>query len=182
MKPFLLLSLLSIGVISCNSDPKPEPAKTDSVVANQPLVYPFKPKYSLNWQAGDEKNALIVLNCLKNFNEGNMKAVLTDFADTVEFIKDRYHFRGSRDSLQSIVNASRSEMASVSKVFDTWITTYYPDQKDTWVTLWYTEYLTDKKGKQDSLYYVDDVLIKNGKVVVYDEKQRLFPDPPTVKK
>jgi hypothetical protein len=182
MKPFLVFSLLSIGVISCNSDPKPASEKADSVTAKQTIVYPFKPKYSLNWQPGDEKNALIVLNCLKNFNEGNMKAVLADFADTVEFIKDKYHFKGSRDSLQTIVNASRNEMASVSKVFDTWITTYYPDEKDTWVTLWYTEYLTDKKGKQDSLYYTDDVLIKNGKVMVYDEKQRFFPDPPKVKK
>jgi hypothetical protein len=182
MKPLLVFFFLSIGVISCNSDPKTEPAKTDSVVAKQAIVYPFTPKYSLNWQAGDEKNALIVLNCLKNFTDGNMKAVLIDFADTVEFIKDRYHFRGSRDSLQAIVNASRNEMASVSKVFDTWITTFYPDKNETWVTLWYTEYLTDKKGKQDSLYYTDDVLIKDGKVLVYDEKQRLFPEPPRMKK
>ena len=69
------------------------------------------------------------------------------------------------------------DFASVSKVFDTWITTFYPGNKDTWVTLWYTEYWTDKKGKTDSLYYADDVLIKNGKIVVYDEKQRLFPVP-----
>jgi hypothetical protein len=182
MKPFLVFFLFSIGMISCNSGPKPEPPKTDSVATKQAIVYPFKAKYSLNWQPGDEKNALIVLNCLKNFNDGNMNSVLADFADTVVFTKDKYYFRGSRDSLQSIINATRNEMASVSKVFDTWITTYYPDEKDTWVTLWYTEYLTDKKGKQDSLYYVDDVLIKNGKVTLYDEKQRFFPDPPKMKK
>jgi hypothetical protein len=34
---------------------------------------------------------------------------------------------------------------------------------------------TDKKGKIDSIYYTDDVLVKNQKIVVYDEKQRRFP-------
>lgn len=65
--------------------------------------------------------------------------------------------------------------ATVTKEFDSWMTTYYPDKKDTWVTLWYVEKWTDKKGKKDSLYYVDDVLLKNGKILVYNEKIRHFP-------
>ena len=28
--------------------------------------------------------------------------------------------------------------------------------------------------KADSIYYTDDVLVKNGKILLYDEKQRLF--------
>ena len=68
-------------------------------------------------------------------------------------------------------------MTSLSKEFDSWMTTYYPDKKHTWVTLWYVEKWTDKKGKKDSLYYTDDVLLKNGKIMVYDEKKRRFPEP-----
>jgi hypothetical protein len=68
----------------------------------------------------------------------------------------------------------RKASVSVSKNFDTWITRYYPDKNETWVTLWYTEIMTDKKGKVDSIYYTDDVLVKNGKILVYDEKQRRF--------
>ena len=41
----------------------------------------------------------------------------------------------------------RSASATVSKQFDSWMTMYYPDKKDTWVTLWYTETATDKNGK-----------------------------------
>ena len=95
----------------------------------------------------------------------------------MEFIKDGFHFKGNRDSLAVITAESRAEMATVSKEFDTWLTTFYPEKNDTWVTLWYTERWTDKKGKMDSLYYTDDVLFKNGKIVVYDEKQRQFPAP-----
>jgi hypothetical protein len=71
----------------------------------------------------------------------------------------------------------RNASAAVTKNFDSWMTVYYPDKKDTWVTLWYTEKMTDKKGNQDSVYYVDDVLVKDGKILEYDEKQRLFPAP-----
>jgi hypothetical protein len=34
--------------------------------------------------------------------------------------------------------------------------------------------MTDHAGKQDSIYYTDDVLVKDGKIVLYDEKQRSF--------
>jgi hypothetical protein len=181
MKLSLLLIGLCIGFFSCNTEPNHVESKFDSPVAKETIVYPFTPKYSLNWQPGDEKNALMVLNCLKHYVDGDIKGTLADFADTVEFIGDKFHFRGTKDSLETILAAIRSEMTSVSKVFDTWLTTFYPDKNDTWVTLWYTEKYTDKKGKTDSLYYTDDVLIKNGKIVEYDEKQRLFPVPSTKK-
>jgi hypothetical protein len=71
----------------------------------------------------------------------------------------------------------RNASAAVSKNFETWATIFYPDKNETWVTLWYTEIMTDKKGMVDSIYYTDDVLIKNDRIVVYDEKQRQFPGP-----
>ncbi|HCL83587.1 MAG TPA: hypothetical protein DIC22_06405 [Chitinophagaceae bacterium] len=178
MKQSLFMAgLCACFLLSCNSEPKPETVKTDSSATQETIVYPFTPKYSLKWEPGDEKHALMVLNCLKHYVDGDMKETFADFADTVEFFGDKFHFSGSRDSLAKIIGAERAELSSVSKVFDTWITTFYPEQNDTWVTLWYTETWTDKKGKTDSLYYTDDVLIKNGKIVEYDEKQRQFPAP-----
>lgn len=178
MKQTLFITCVFAGALmSCQSESKPALAKSDSAVAKESIVYPFTPKYSLNWRPGDEKNALIVLNCLKHYVDGDMKGAFADLADTVEFYNDGFHFSGSKDSLQAIISAERNELASVSKVFDTWLTAYYPDKDDTWVTLWYTEITTDKKGKTDSLIYVDDVLIKNGKIKEYDEKIRHFPKP-----
>ncbi len=176
MKQTLCLAcLFALVLISCQSESKPAVVKSDSAVVREPIVYPFTPKYSINWQPGDEKNALIVLKCLRNYVDGDMKAAFADLADTVDFYNDGFHFHGSKDSLQAIITAERNDLASVSKAFDTWITVYYPDKGDTWVTLWYTETTTDKKGKTDSLNYVDDVLIKNGKIMEYDEKIRHFP-------
>jgi hypothetical protein len=116
----------------------------------------------------------MVLNCLKKYVDGDIKGCVAYFADTSQFIADKFYFRGSRDSLETIIGAMRHASVSVSKNFDSWMTLYYPDKDDTWVTLWYTEKMTDKAGKQDSIYYTDDVLVKNGRIRQYDEKQRLF--------
>ena len=149
-------------------------AKTDSAVTKEQLSYPFTAKYSINWRPGDEKNALLVLNCLKKYVDGDIKGCISYFADTSEFIADKFYFKGSRDSLENVIRSMRHASAAVSKNFDSWMTLYYPDKDDTWVTLWYTEKMTDKQGKVDSIYYTDDVLVKNGKILLYDEKQRLF--------
>jgi hypothetical protein len=152
-----------------------KPAANEAAADTAKLNYPFKPKYSLKWEPGDEKNAVIVLNCLKKYIDGDVDGAVADFADSIEFIADGFHFKGKTDSLVTILKQMRGDMTSVSKTFDTWITTYYPEQKETWVTLWYVEKWTDKKGKTDSLYYTDDVKLKNGKILVYDEKIRRFP-------
>ena len=176
MKQYFLFVFLCIFFFSCNNLPKPADVKTDSTEKKDTYTYPFTAKYSLKWQPGDEKNAVLVLSCLKKYVAGDIKGCMDYFADSAEFIGDKFHFKGSRDSLETIIASMRSASATVSKNFDTWITTYYPDNDDTWVTLWYTEKMTDNKGKMDSIYYTDDVLIKNGKIVLYDEKQRRFPD------
>jgi hypothetical protein len=174
MKQALLLSIFSAFLFGCNSNSNQPQAKSDSSITKEQLSYPFTAKYSINWQPGDQKNALLVLNCLKKYVDGDIKGCVSYFADTSEFIADKFYFKGSRDSLENVISSMRNTSAAVSKNFDSWMTLYYPDKDDTWVTLWYTEKMTDKQGKVDSIYYTDDVLVKNGKILLYDEKQRLF--------
>jgi hypothetical protein len=142
MKTTILFTFLCFVLFSCKNESKTTAAKVDS------LKFPFTAKYSINWQPGDEKNALLVLNCLKKYVAGDIKGCTAYFADTAEFIADKFHFKGKRDSLTSIVAGMRNASASVSKNFDSWMTVYYPDKKATWVTLWYTEKMTDKTAKQ----------------------------------
>jgi len=173
MKHILFLAILCFSLFSC---------QTKTVTLQDPdtatqLNYPFKAKHSLKWQPGDEKNALIVLDCLKHYVAGDMKGAMQNFADTTTFISDDFYFKGKKDSLATILGQVRSDMADLSKSFDRWITIYYPDRNETHVILWYCEKWTDKKGKTDSLYYCDDVLLKQGKILVYDEKLRHYPAP-----
>jgi hypothetical protein len=174
MKQLLPLLILSVVLFSCKQKAANQPSQSDTTAK---LNYPFKPTYSNNWEKGDEKNALIVLNCLKKYDDGDVKGCAESFADTAIFISDGFYFKGKRDSLMTIMAGVRAGMTTVSKEMESWLTTYYPDKKDTWVSLWYVEKWTDLKGKRDSLYYVDDVLLKNGKIVSYDEKVRHYPRP-----
>jgi len=177
MKKSLFLVFLSVVFFGCGSEPKKDEVKTDSTAKKEPLVYPFTAKYSLNWQPGDEKNAVLALTSFKKYVDGDVKGSFEYFADSIEFIMDKFHFVGTKDSLLAMMTPMRAQVASMSVQPDTWITTYYPDQKDTWVTVWSTQKWTDKKGKTDSVYLVDDILIKNGKIREVDEKQREFPVP-----
>src|ERR1700709_549712 len=135
-KSYVLFIALVTLFFSCKGKPNADTANTDT---SAKLTYPFKPKYSINAKMGDEHNALIVLNCLKKYIDGDMKGAIENFGDTVEFVADQFYFKGKKDSLATILGQTRSDMVSVSKNFDTWLTTYYPDTKETWVTLWYIE-------------------------------------------
>src|SRR6476661_7466487 len=146
MKQFLFLWVLFATFSGCNSNSSQSEAKADTSSTKEQLSYPFTPKYSINWQPGDEKNAQLVLNCLRKYVDGDIKGCASYFADTATFIADKFYFRGSRDSLEKMVGDMRNASASVSKEFDSWATMYYPDKGDTWVTLWYIEKMTDKHG------------------------------------
>jgi hypothetical protein len=177
MKKSLLFVFLSSVLFSCGTGPKQEEPKTDSTAKKEPLVYPFTAKYSLNWQPGDERNALLALTAFKKYVDGDVKGCFDYFADSIEFFADKFHFAGKKDSLVAMMIPMRAEMASMSVQPDTWLTAYYPDKKETWVTVWSTQKWTDKKGKMDSVYLADDILIKDGKIYEVDEKQRQFPVP-----
>lgn len=181
MKHSHLLFFSCLVLFGCSSGPTQEVAKTDSTAKKETYVYPFTAKYSLNWQMGDEKNAVMVLNSLKKYIDGDVKGCFASFADSIEFIANKFHFAGKKDSLEAMMIPIRAQISSMSVQPDAWITTYYPDKNDTWVTIWSTETTTDKKGKTDSVYIVHDVLVKDGKIVQIDEKQRLFPDAPKKK-
>jgi hypothetical protein len=177
MKKSLLLISLCIVFFACNNGVKQGDAKTDSTAKKEALVYPFTAKYSLNWQPGDEKNAVLALTSFKKFIDGDVKGCFSYFADSIEFIADKFYFKGKKDSLMAMMIPMRAESVSMSDQPDAWITTFYPDKNDTWVTVWSTQKWTDKKGKTDSVYLVDDILMKDGKIAQIDEKQRTFPEP-----
>lgn len=166
---------------SCKSQNQQKDIPKRNPQVKTAVVFPFTHQYSINCRPGDEKNALIALNFLKKYEKGDLKSCVNDFADSVEFIGDDFQFKGTRDSLLSIFADGRKDMYSLVVDFDSWTTTYYVDRNETWVTLRYLEYWTTKdvdKGEiYTKLFYTDDLMLKNGKIVIYDEKIRRFPDP-----
>jgi hypothetical protein len=177
MKNSLLFIFSSIVFFGCSSEPKKEEPKTDSTAKKEALNYPFTATYSLNWQPGDEQNAVLVLNSIKKYIDGDVKGSFSDFADSITFIADKFHFVGTKDSLIALMTPMRAQSTLMTFQPDTWLTVYYPDKKDTWVTVWGIQKWTLKNGKTDSFYIVQDVKVNDGKISEIDEKMRLFPVP-----
>ena len=56
-----------------------------------------------------------------------------------------------------------------------WETVKSTNTDDEWVSLWYTQIYKEKDGKLDSVNVMDDVKIKDGKIVDISRYVRRFP-------
>jgi hypothetical protein len=54
-----------------------------------------------------------VLNCLKKYVDGDITGSVAYFADTAEFIGDKFYFKGNRDSLTRIIAEMRGASVAV---------------------------------------------------------------------
>jgi hypothetical protein len=169
MKYLSLLYL--ILVLSCSNQQEQKIA----VLKNDSIRFPFAPTYSINWKPGNERNALIVLNALKQIEIGNVRGAFEYYADSIFYNTNRFIYQGKKDSLQSILTLQRSQIDSMVIKPDTWLTTYYPDSNHTWVIVFYRQIWEDKKGKIDSVYNTDNVLMVNGKITELDRTQCFYP-------
>lgn len=48
------------------------------------------------------------------------------------------------------------------------------DKSEEWVTLWYKQLWKNEKGETDSINVVNDIKLKNGKMIELDEKSSRF--------
>lgn len=177
MKQRVFLMLIIVLFSFCKNKTAPTNVKTDSTTT--PLTYPYTPKHPTKWQTGDEKYALIVLNFLKKSMEGDVKGELVNFADSVEFKADKFYFKGAKAGLyKKLARIKRHRHKhNIHGEFEKWMTAYYPENKDSKVTVWYLERWEHANGQKDSLYHTDDVTLKKGQIYIFDEKIRHFPDP-----
>ena len=53
-----------------------------------------------------------------------------------------------------------------------WESVISKDKKEEWVTLWYSQTWEDMNGKTDSLAVIDDLRLKDGKIIRLDEYTR----------
>jgi len=184
MKKLLFISSIALLAISCNNNDTKD-AKTgdttkmaDTKMADAKIPempFPLSHPYA-NWQTGDPQHAVTVMKGLKAFETGDINACMEAFGDSVRIGFDYYQAKLSKDSLKATLKMQRAMYGSIKVKMDDWESVISADKKIEWVTLWYKEYNTDKKGNVDSLDVIDDAKIKNGKIVVLDEKiQHLGP-------
>ena len=67
---------------------------------------------------------------------------------------------------------SRAALKNMEVKMDDWESVISKDKNTEYVSLWYKELWEDTKGKKDSLVQMDDLRMKNGKIVGIDQKSR----------
>jgi len=175
MKQKLLL-LLAIGALAaCNSTDKTE-AQVKSATTEEPKMdYAYTIDHPDQWERGSRENTKMVLQALKDYENGNVEASLAAFADSVELRFDEMMGKFSKDSVRAMFTQNRNSLKSMKVDMDDFESVKSKDGKEQWVSLWYKEKWEDQKGNWDSAVIMNDMKIVNGKIAVLDEKTRRFP-------
>lgn len=172
-----LILVLTAGVLftSCNNADSPsvdspnEPvAKTES---SQQMNYPYTIDHPDNWVPGSQQNTLAALNALKAWENKNMDESLKYFADSVHVQFDGIDKMVSNDSLRAMITSPPSVTNQSIKMQD-WESVISKDKTVEYVTLWYREYMENDKGQKDSIDVINDLKMKDGKIIGLDQYTR----------
>jgi hypothetical protein len=176
MKKLLLIFLGGAIFSSCNNgNASAGEANKDTTASAAPAAsmnYPYTIDHPDNWETGSAQNTMNVLTSLKAWENKNVDESISYFGDSVHIQFDGLDKKMPRDTLKAIFNEGADAVKSRSiKMYD-WESVISKDKKDEYVTLWYREYWEDLKGNKDSLDVVNDVKMKDGKIIGLDEFTR----------
>lgn len=174
----LLFIISGTCLLSCNTAGTTKTGNdstaTTASAPEEKVSYAYTIEHPDTWEQGDKKNTAIVLASLKAFENGDIASAVTAFADTVKLEFDYYEARLSHDSLTAMFTKERGKLKSMTIRMEDWESVTSKDKSMEYVSLWYKQIITDEKGKVDSVECMDDMRMKNGKIILLNEKIRHF--------
>lgn len=182
MKKFMLFLSIVLVFIACNSETKPAEATGDTTAksteptAAPAVALPYTPEYVTLTDDVSDNDLLTTLNSYKYWENGDIAAVRSTFADSVEFQGwQGMHYKGLADGLMKIWKLSRDSMSSVKINMIAWRKQHSVEKNEDWVSVWYNEIDTYKTGRVDSASFQDDNLLVNGKIRIYSQHKQVLP-------
>jgi uncharacterized lipoprotein YehR (DUF1307 family) len=179
MKQFIVITCLAVALASCNNG-ETKKSGTDSTgtttTTASEVTLPYKlDKPYKNWQIGSTENVAVVMNALKAFIDKDFTTLATLTGDSLEVTLDYFHQKMSRDSAAKFFAGGRAMYKDLSVSMNDYESVISADKKDEWVTIWYKENWIDNKGVADSVSVINDVKIKDGKMIILNETTNHFP-------
>ncbi len=176
MKKMVLFFLAGIAFSSCNNQGTQTKEAMKDTTSGAPAAvamnYPYTIDHPDNWDMGNNQNTMVALSALKAFENGNIPETMKYFGDSVHMQFDGLDKTLPADSVQAMFTKIRNDMKSLAiKMYD-WESVISKDKKDEWVTIWYRQKSEDMKGRKDSADYVNDLKMKDGKIIRLDEYTR----------
>jgi PBP1b-binding outer membrane lipoprotein LpoB len=176
MKKIFIIFLGAVTLAACNNKSSTaSEAKTDSTATTSPtekVDYPYTIDHPDNWNIGSSANTLTALTALKTYEEGDVEKSVAQFGDSVHLQFDAFDSTLSNDSLKTMFTRLRSNYKSMSVKMSDWESVISKDGKEEWVTMWYKQIWEYKNGSKDSAAIIDDVRLKDGKIIRLDEYTR----------
>lgn len=183
MKRLSIALIAASTLFACNNK-KADETSGNSGEKKDSITYAYKAEYSSDFGVGDAKNAKVVLDLYKMWEDGRVDDFKSVLADSVSVtFPDGNKFNDNpADSFMNFARQARKTMASIKLKFDAWMPIHVSDKNDDYVLVWYREYETDLKGKVDSTGGHAYFQMKNNKVRSWSEfEQKLVPAPPMKK-
>ena len=176
MKKVVLFFLAGIAFSSCNNQGTETKEAMKDTTSGAPAAvtmnYPYTIEHPDYWDMGNNQNTMTALNALKAFENGNILETMKYFGDSIHLRFDGLDKTMSADSVKAMFTNIRNGMKSIDIKMDDWESVISKDKKDEWVTIWYRQKWEDTKGRKDSADYVDDLKIKDGKIIMLNEYTR----------
>lgn len=171
----LTFIILSGILFSCNNAETSKETVKDTAkvsIAETPLNYPYTIEHPDNWEMGSNENTLVALSGLKKWEEGKMDESLQYFGDSVRVQFDGLDKKMSNDSLKVMLTGAWNNYKSVKITMHDWESVISKDKSEEWVTMWYTQKWETQNGMKDSTTLVNDIQVKNGKIIRLSEYTR----------
>lgn len=176
MKKLILFFLAGIAFSSCSDQGTASKDVVKDSTSVEPAAvkmdYPYTIDHPDNWEMGSTANTMVALSALKTFESGNVAESMKYFGDSIHLQFDGLDKTLSADSAKTMFTQWRNNYKTMEVKMGDWESVISKDKKEEWVTLWYTQKWEDMKGKKDSAAFIDDLKIKDGKIVRLDEYTR----------
>lgn len=167
MKRLILWQVVALlAACGSNTGDASRTASASAATTSETVSYPLPVSYSPTWEAGDQKNALMILNIGKDWMTGSFESFDKSFADSVSvYLANGDRMIGTRDSIIGTMKSFRKMYSEVKSDIHSVVPLRHRDTKEDWVLIWLKEIYTTTDGKKDSSEFQESWrLNRNGKV------------------
>jgi|SRR6185369_12852439 len=163
---FFLFGIAAI-IASCQDNAKTEATSTGKDSSSKMAVdLPYTASYSSSFTTDvSDADLKLVLMSYKDWADGNMANVATEYSDTLEWDRPSGdHYKLPKADILKMWGTYRDSLKSITIDMEGWQKMYATDKKEGHVVTWYKEIDTYKDGRVDSGYYHDINRVKDGKI------------------
>lgn len=124
------------------------PAGTNMTTANSSnMDYPYTAEYSSKFEIGNPKDAKMILNLWKDYEDNKLKRHVDYFSDTVSMLMADGTVLHGIQNVGTAVQQQRAMYDPVKTTVIAWMPLKSVDKNENWVSIWGQMTATDKNGK-----------------------------------